>query len=126
MTEPVIIQIRGELPSKKNDRQIRRWGNRVGIGNSAEKEALMGALAWQVRAQWGSRKPLQHPRISFQLQVKHRRKDRDNLVTTILDVLVNTGVLVNDNIAHANGELTILPAIVDPKAEEGCEVTLWA
>lgn len=124
-TTAITLRLRGELPSKKNDRQIRRWGPRVGIGNSREKEVLMAALAWQAREQWGQREPLEHPKMSFQFTVKHRRKDRDNLLTTVLDVLVTAGVLVSDSISKFNGTLTILPAIINKHAEEGVEIGIY-
>jgi len=57
---------------------------------------------------------LSHPSMDVHIYTRSRRQDRDNIVTTVLDVLVKAGVLAGDNIARFNGMLTVHPAKIDP------------
>ncbi|MFN3323391.1 MAG: hypothetical protein ACK5AZ_07845 [Bryobacteraceae bacterium] len=57
---------------------------------------------------------MSHPSMDVHIYTRSRRQDRDNIVTTILDVLVAAGVLTGDNIAQFNGTLTVHPAKIDP------------
>ena len=64
------------------------------------------------RAQW-KHEPVTHSRMSIQFFARDRRRDRDNLLTTVLDCLREAGVIVNDNIKSFNGALILLPAVID-------------
>ena len=51
--------------------------------------------------------------MCVQFFARDRRRDRDNMFTTVLDCLCEAGVMVNDNIAQANGTVVLLPAVID-------------
>jgi Holliday junction resolvase RusA-like endonuclease len=51
--------------------------------------------------------------MSIQFFARDRRRDRDNLLTTVLDCLGEAGVIVNDNIKSFNGPLILLLAVID-------------
>ena len=44
--------------------------------------------------------------------VMHQRADRDNMLNAVMDALVRSRVLVNDNIKRCNGWVTMAPAVV--------------
>jgi Holliday junction resolvase RusA-like endonuclease len=88
----------GHCPSKKNLWK-RGKGGRTYI--DSETQALIDALTVQARAQW-KHKQVTHPRMSIQFFARDGRRDRDNLLTTVLDCLREAGVIVNDNIKSFN------------------------
>lgn len=51
--------------------------------------------------------------MSIQFFTRDRRRDRDNLLTTVLDCLREAGVIANDNIKSFNGSVILLPAVID-------------
>ena len=51
--------------------------------------------------------------MRIQFFARDRRRDRDNILATILYCLRDAGVIVNDNIGQANGTLIQLPAVID-------------
>lgn len=55
---------------------------------------------------------LEHPDIDFYIKTRSSRRDRDGIVTGILDVMVKCRVIVEDNVKHFNGRMTIHPAEV--------------
>jgi Holliday junction resolvase RusA-like endonuclease len=97
------------VPSKKNLWKRGR-GGRTYI--DSETRALIDALTAQARTQWIG-EPVTHPEMCFEFFVRDGRRDRDNLLTTVLDCLREAGVIVNDNIAQFNGTLAVLPAVMD-------------
>jgi Holliday junction resolvase RusA-like endonuclease len=104
----VTLVLRGKVPSKKNV-----W--RHGKGRTyidRETKALIDALTAQAQSQW-NRAPVTHPDMRVQFFVRDKRRDRDNLLTTLLDCLREAGVIVNDNIAQFNGTLVLLPSVID-------------
>jgi Holliday junction resolvase RusA-like endonuclease len=80
--------------------------------NTARTSALIDALTAQAQAQW-KHEPVTHPNVYVEFHVRDRRRDRDNLLTTVLDCLREAGVIVNDNIAQFNGTVVLLPAVMD-------------
>jgi len=119
MSKPVEIKLLGHIPSKKNEWRIRwrRNGRGVYIGLNESARRQIDALTLQVQAQWVGRTPLEHPEIIFRFGVRSRRPDRDNIMQTLLDILVLTRVLKQDNIAHCNGPILIEPAEISREWE---------
>jgi len=105
-----VLTLHGHCPSKKNLWRRGR-GQKAYIDRSSQAE--IDSLVLQARSAW-RRAPLSHPSIDVYIYTRSRRQDRDNIVTTILDVLVKAEVLTGDNIARCNGTLTVHPAKIDP------------
>jgi Holliday junction resolvase RusA-like endonuclease len=116
MAETLVLY--GHCPSKKNLWKRGR-GGRTYI--DSDVKALIDALTKQARAQW-KHEPVTHPDMRVQFFARDRRRDRDNMLTTILDCLRDAGVIVNDNIAQANGTLVLLPAVIDKDERTVIEV----
>lgn len=103
MNEATLI-IEGPFPSKKNE-YGRTAKGQVYIPNDMKVRLYL--MERDIRRQWGMRPPVLHPDMAWEGRVRHRRSDRDNIKTTVMDCLVRCGVLVDDDIAHNNGnELT--------------------
>jgi Holliday junction resolvase RusA-like endonuclease len=101
--------LHGHCPCKKNLWK-RGKGKRTYI--DSEVKALIDCLTVQATNQW-KHEPVKHPWMSFEFFTRDRRRDRDNLLTTVLDCLREAGVIVNDNIKSFNGSLILLPAVID-------------
>ena len=117
MTATLVLH--GHCPSKKNLWK-RGKGGRTYI--DSETKALIDALTAQAQNQWIG-EPVTHPDMRVQFFARDRRRDRDNMLTTLLDCLRDAGVIVNDNIAQANGTLVLLPAMIDKDERTVIEVT---
>jgi hypothetical protein len=106
----VTITLYGHVPSKKNG-----WGPRRGGGiildlqMAREIEWLMAELT--IKRSVDKPEKLEHPQLRVTFYVRSRASDRDNKLSTILDILQKAGVLRNDNIAHCNGRLVLEPAV---------------
>lgn len=85
--------------------------------------ACIDALAQQIPAAYRNLR-LEHPVVLWQFTMPVRRQDRDNMKTTILDILKTTGVIQDDNIAHYNGKEVMLPAIIRPGEEPSVRIRL--
>lgn len=117
------IILEGRIPSKKNKQYIRRIRGRPSIAMDEERKRQCEGLTWQMRKQWGNRKPVRHPRLTFSLWLRSGAQDRDNAITALLDCMVKAGVLEDDNVQRCNGEITIFPAIkVGMNGVEGAEI----
>lgn len=115
----MIITLRGPIPSKKS---LYRRGKNGGLFLDRAVVKTIDGLIIQAKAAW-HRPPIKHPHLSFELLVTSRRQDRDNILLTLMDVLVKAGVLVNDNIASCNGSVVLLPARVG--SEEGARIEVY-
>ena len=107
MTATLVLH--GFVPCKKNLWK-RGKGGRTYI--DSETKALIDALTLQAQNQWIGG-PVTHSDMRVRFYTRDRRRDRDNMLTTILDCPREAGVIVNDNIAQFNGTLAILPAVID-------------
>lgn len=120
----MTITLHGHCPAKKNN-----WKPRAGGGIRTDKDTanFIQDLIDQAWIEWrnlhaGTGPMLEHPEMSVQFFVRFRGCDRDNKLSTILDVLQKAGVIRNDNIAHFNGELRLLPAVVATEEKTVIEI----
>mgnify|MGYP003931958583 CR=1 FL=1 len=88
--------------------------DRPGVFKSSKLQAELDALALQVPPEMAGME-LVSPDIDVHLECPTSRPDRDNILTTILDVLVRMRVLKDDSIAHCNGRIVLHPVV---KSEE--------
>ncbi len=119
---PFAIALLGHMPAKKNN-----WTPRKGGGiflDKASQAEINGLIiqATSIARNWGVHK-LEHPRLRITFYVRDRRGDRDNKLSTLLDVLQKAGIIANDNVRRFNGEVTLMPAVVDKN--EKTVVEIW-
>jgi hypothetical protein len=125
-----LIQLHGRIPTKKNEKTIgpdSRTG-KLKLWYGAEDRQRIADLVQYAALEWrdvrtGRLPAVEHPALCFEFYVQgaagaatrtRYRKDRDNMTTTVLDALVKAGALVDDDIAHCNGRIQILPAVIGP------------
>lgn len=102
LLEKPLAKKNDKIPFKNKAGKVRmRYGN----------QDALDRLAMQVPG-WARDLKLEHPTIEFRFTVAHRKFDRDNAVTTLLDLLVKMGTLAQDSVAHCNGTIIIHPAII--------------
>jgi len=99
------IHLFGDIPSKKNRYSPTKGGMHKGKELKEELDALEEQIPGDMRDLC-----LQHPDIVVEFAVKNRRKDRDGMLATLLDVLVACKVITDDSINSCNGTVLILPA----------------
>jgi Holliday junction resolvase RusA-like endonuclease len=107
LTNSYEIILYGTAVSKKNSYRPHAGG----MHKDKQLQAELDNLEMQVPGPCRDLR-LEHPEIDFYIKTRSARRDRDNIVTTLLDVLVRCGVLVDDNVSHSNGRMTIHPAEV--------------
>jgi len=108
MTEPIELLFRGHCPSKKNEYSPRKNGK--GFFKAPELKAKLDRLIMQVPGDVRGLL-LISPGIHFHIVYHTANFDRDSVVTTLLDILVQLQVLKNDNIASCNGLMMVHPAV---------------
>jgi hypothetical protein len=115
------IVLYGDLPAKKNRIKAVR-----GRGGHYDKEtaATIENLILQARAAWGSHAPVRDPALRIKMWIANNRKDRDGILTTLLDVLVQARVLHDDAVLLCNGIITLLPATLCKKQDERAEIDI--
>jgi len=114
------ITLPGAMIAHKNMWMRSKHGMRL----PDEAKDYMATCAMIARAAWSHGAPARHPRMTVEFHVKSGRIDRDGMFVTVNDILQKAGVIQNDNVKHFNGELTILPAVVD-KANPHTVIRLW-
>jgi hypothetical protein len=120
MNQPTItIQFRGHPPSKKNLYSPRK--DRPGMFKNAALRTALDRLAIQIPSDARDLK-LENPDIGVYFYYTKANWDRTNAWQTIEDLLVEYGVLSDDNIRRNNGTITIHPAIKFDY--DGCTVIL--
>ena len=97
------IKILGKTPSKKNQLVRRKDGK--GYFNPKGKE--IADIVSQIKKQVGDIIPFDKPMVSMLFVCSRANTDIDNKATTIMDCLVKAGVLINDNLKHFTGPLTV-------------------
>jgi Holliday junction resolvase RusA-like endonuclease len=108
----------GDMPVKKNSKMMTR--GRL-ITNPKAQQGL-AALTMITRGIWKGRDPLTKVWLRTVFHVSSRRKDLDNIQTSLLDVLKDAGVIVDDSMAHVEALETHY--VLVPKREEGVQVRI--
>ena len=117
----VTLVLWGHCPSKKSAYRVTESGRMI---SDAETKSQIGVLQTQAMLQWGQRGPVEHPEVTTTFYVRSGRSDEDGKYVTLMDVLQNAGVIVNDNIAHFNGRKVHEPCVIVPDGEERVEIRL--
>ncbi len=112
------IILRGPIPGKKN---LLRRSRNGGLFRDKNVSAQIELLRLQAMAQWIRKIPMDKPALAIHFTCLDQRADLDNKATTVLDCLVGAGVLVNDNLKHLPGPITISGEVGE---EEMCIVVL--
>lgn len=109
----ILLEIDGPVPAKKNMLRVTRFGtyHDKDIADQIEQLRVRAWIRWK-QLHDGPAPVLEHPDLAVTFYVMDRRSDRDNKLTTILDVLQEAGVLQNDSIRRCNGTITLHPAII--------------
>jgi len=108
----IKFEIDGAVPSKKNLLRVGKHG----VYRDKAVSTAIEALEWSTRikcqqANGGRVLTLpDHASLRFTFYCSDGKSDRDNKLTTILDVLQTAGVIQQDNIAHFNGRLILEPS----------------
>jgi hypothetical protein len=105
-SEPIEMEFSGHVPSKKNSYTPKRGG----MFKSKDLQDAIDRLAMQVPGEFRDLK-LVSPQIEYFFTYTKANWDRDNAAVTLGDILVQMGVLANDNIASCNGPIVIHPAV---------------
>lgn len=107
-TRTIELELFGKIPSKKN--RYQRNPNRNRPFKDRELARAIDDLLLQIPPVYRNLR-LEHPDIAVQFGFDNFRQDRDNALTTLLDVLVVAGVLADDSTSRCNGTITVLPAV---------------
>lgn len=93
--DAVTFRLRGHLPTKKNNLRRSRNGR---LFRAAVATDEMAPVQMQIQAQWKRRPPFERAIVdaTFYLEPK-RRGDGDGMLTTLLDLLKQAGVITDDN-----------------------------
>lgn len=126
------IELLGHVPAKKNTTVSVMVGKKRRTIYAAKTYTELDRLAMQIPGE-ARDIHLLHPEIDFYMTTVDGRSDRDNAVTSCLDLLVLYGVLSNDTIASCNNRITIHPAkkgevakTVIVLTENTSDAELWA
>lgn len=92
-------EIRGAVPSKKNSRRLFRRGKRVFNLPSKYYEKWHKDALEQLALQKRPPSPIKRCAIDILLEYDNiRRRDIDNATNSIFDLLVDAGIIIDDNI----------------------------
>jgi Holliday junction resolvase RusA-like endonuclease len=92
----LTLTISGRIPSKKNSRKIHRAGNRIIVATSDEYKAWHEEQSWKLK---GVKTIEQYPvfiKIRFWMP-DAIRADLTNKTESIMDLLVDCGIIGDDN-----------------------------
>lgn len=93
------LEIKGNVPSKKNSKRRVKRGAHVFMIPSAAHEAWHGPALWDVKRQWPSHLTLHNVEVA-ELIFYHgdkRANDLSNKAESVMDLLVDAGVIADDN-----------------------------
>ncbi|RLJ71577.1 crossover junction endodeoxyribonuclease RusA [Hydrogenivirga caldilitoris] len=113
----VVLKL-SQVPVPKTNRYIRRKGGKVFKPPRVKN--------WEVRALWELRQQYVGEPIAFKVSVdiiltlpNHRKRDIDNMLKSLWDVLEKAGVLENDNLIY---EIRTVKKVV--KGQQGVEIKI--
>ena len=107
-TKEYEIVLYGAPFSKKNRYMPRK--DKPGFFKGSRLEDQINRMSLQITGEMRDLK-LRHPDVTVEMHSPHGRFDRDNFLTALLDILVNMGVIVDDNVSNFNGTMTVLPCV---------------
>lgn len=115
-----MITIYGQVPSKKNSRNLFvQRGRIINLPNKTYQEWHKAAL-WQLKAV----SPILTPvGLQFDFYFKDLRlRDLDNVTSSVLDVLKDSGLIEDDNYAHVVSIHSVYKGVdkSDPRVEISC------
>jgi len=91
----ISLKLTGETPAKKNRWAIGRHGK---IYLPADVKNWNTDVLWQIKAQTRNKIKLQSKKLGLKADIYVQRvKDLDNLLSSIMDALQQSGVIANDN-----------------------------
>lgn len=123
MTDEITIVFVGFVPAKKNRYSPTMRGGKMRFFKNDKLDAALKVLDSQI-PDYCRGLQLEHPEMEWSFQVPDAKADRDNKITTLLDVLVDAGVLRDDNIKRCNGKWTVNEAEIVKGQEETTIVTI--
>ncbi len=113
----VVLRL-SQIPVPKSNRYIRRRGGRVFKPPRVRN--------WEVRALWEIKQQYNGDPIDGKVSVEitltlpnHRKRDIDNMLKSLWDVLEKAGVIKNDNLIY---EVRTVKRVV--KGEQGVEIRI--
>jgi Holliday junction resolvase RusA-like endonuclease len=107
VSEVVDITIYG-LASKKNRKAPRKGGK--GLYLEPKTRLMLERMAMQIPAEYREAK-LDNPEAEWWVTYTNGHIDMDGIMTTVLDLLQDAGILVNDNLVHFGNRQIIHPAV---------------
>jgi len=113
----VVLKL-SQVPVPKTNRYIRRRGGRVFKSPRVKN--------WEVRALWELREQYRGEPIDYEVSVditlilpNRRRRDIDNMLKSLWDILEKAGIIENDNLIY---EVRTVKKI--RKGEQGVEIKI--
>ena len=110
----IEITINGRIPSKKNSKRVFSRGNRVIVIPSENHEVWHEEQSYRIK-RFRPKKPIEKCEVEMMFYAPDRRRaDLDNKSTTILDLLVDNQIILDDSWFVIN-KLTLEFVKVDKK-----------
>jgi len=105
----IELELYGKIPTVKDSYLPVMRKGKPALTKDRKLTAKLNYILEQIpREYWDLR--LKHPEIIMQrfAPPENQRRDRDGMLTTILDLLVRAGILVDDSDLYNNGDWHIL------------------
>ncbi len=91
------ITINGRIPSKKNSKRVFARGGRVIVIPSENHQAWHEEQSYRIK-KFRPKKPIEKCKVKMTFYAPDKRKaDLDNKATSILDLLVDNGIILDDS-----------------------------
>ncbi len=106
----IELEIYGNIPTVKDSYLPVMRKGKPALTKDRKLTAKLNYILEQIpREVWDTK--LKHPTITMQRYApeQNQRRDRDGMLTTLLDLLVRAGVLEDDSDLYNNGAWHILP-----------------